>query len=399
MPILDENGLHALLSEGEIAALTVDTSIFYQKQFQLNSATLQALARLNGRGFPFLLANTVCKEVINHIERVASQALSSAKKGIGQALRAFETKEPTREHLLGQITGGRNAKQVAQENFRQYLADAGCEILDDAGLVDTESLFEDFFAARAPFGTGKKKSEFPDALALNALERTATKRGVGILVVSKDSDWAKFCRDSRQLYLVKDIERALGLVANAPPVLRKSVLGWLESDAAGGDEIRSHMAKLVEFMEFDASAYPSFGECELDVWAGELQDINWPRENDIDIIEFEPPEDGNGLNLVVSLPIILDVKIPIDISFSIWDGVDKESMPMGSRWVEVAEQVDTEAIITFKFDEQGGGKSRFTFLDVEIDAKAYHIELGEVDVLEPEDYYLDDEEPVGDGPM
>ena len=396
MPILDENVLRALLSKGEITALTVDTNIFYEMQFQLNSATLQALVRLNARAFPFLLANTVCKEVTSHIERSTSQAFILARKGIGQALHAFETKKPTRHQLLAQITGGRNPKQVAQEKFRQYLNDAGCEILDDEGLVDTGSLFEDYFAARAPFGAGKKKSEFPDALALNALERTATNRAIGILVVSKDRDWEKFCRRSKNLYLVKDLDRALGLVADAPPVLKKSVLDWLESEAAAGDEVRSRLAKLVEFMELDASAYPSSGECDLDIWAGELQDITWHPENDIDVIEYEPQEDAKALNLVVSVPIVLDVKIPIDISFSVWDGFDKESVPMGSRWVEVAEQIDTQAVITFNIDEPGTERAELTFLDVEINAMAHHVDLGEIDLFEPEDYYLEDQEQVGE---
>ena len=396
MPILAQDELRMLLPKGEITALTVDTNIFDEKQLQFSSATLQTLGRLNGRGFLFMLTSTVCKEVTGHLEEAASQSFRSAKKEIGKALRVFETKEPTREEILDQITGGRTPDQVSQEHFNQYLKDAGCEILDDAELVDTASLFDDYFAARAPFGSGKKKSEFPDALALNALERTATNRAIGILVVSKDGDWENFCRNSRQLFLVEDIERALALVANASPVLRKSVFDWLEDVEGGRLELRSRIDKMVEFMEFDVTAYPSAGECELDVWAGELQDIVWPRENDIDIIEVEPQEGGNGLNLVVSLPLVLDVKIPIDISFFIWDSFDKESIPMGGRTVEVDQQINTEAIITFNIDEHGTETAQVALVDVEIDTREYRIQLGEVDLLDPEDCYLSDEEPGGE---
>lgn len=393
MPILDQDELRTLLSNGGITALTVDTNIFDEKQLQLNSATLQALSRLNGRGFLFMLTDTVCKEVLAHLEEVASQSFRSTRKEIGKALRVFETRKPTRDQILDLITGSRTPDQVAQEHFRKYLTDSGCEILDDAGLVDTASLFEDYFSARAPFGSGKKKSEFPDALALNALERTATNRAMGILVVSKDSDWEKFCRNSAQLYLVEDIERALALVANAPPVLRKSVFGWLENEAAEGDELRSHLVKFVELMELDATAYPSSGECELEIWAGELQGIAWPRENDIDIIEVEPQEDAKEVNLVVSLPLVLDVKVPVDINFFVWDSFDRESIPMGGRTLEVNRQFDTEAIITFNIREQEAERPQISFVDIEIDIRDYHIELGEVSPFEPEDYYLDDEEP------
>ena len=141
MPILNEEELRTRLSEGAISAFTVDASIFDEKQLQFSSATLQALARLNGRGFLFMLANTVRKEVVAHLEEAASQSFRSTRKVIGQALRVFETKVPTREQLLEKITGGRSSEQVAQEHFGQYVKDSGCEILNDTELVDTATLF------------------------------------------------------------------------------------------------------------------------------------------------------------------------------------------------------------------------------------------------------------------
>ena len=394
MPILDEDKLRTLLSEGSITALTIDTSIFDEKRLILNSATLQALARLNGRGFHFVLANTVGEEVIGHLKTAALQAFRSARKGIGQALRVFETKEPTRDQLLEKITGGRTPEQAAKEHFDLYVVEAGCEILEDADLVNTEKLFEDYFAERAPFAPGKKKTEFPDALALNALERTAVDRKTGILVVAKDNGWKNFCRNSTQLYLVPDLERALALVANAPPVLKKSILDWLEAKAGEGAEFRSYMDNIVESMEFSANAIPSRGECELYVWAGELQSIALPREDEIDIIEFEPQEPETAFTLIVSLPLVLVTNIPVEVSFSFWDSIDKESVSMGGRTVEIVEEIDTMATITFDICGQGTEQEEMSLVDVEIDAKEYEVDLGEIDVFEPEDYYLDDEEAV-----
>ena len=396
MPILAKQDLRTLLAEGRITALTVDTNIFDQKRLQLSSPTIQALGRLNGRGFHFMLANTVCKEVIAHLEELASQSLASAKKGLGQALRVFETTEPTRDQLLEKITGGREPKQFAQKRFQQYLKDSRCEILNDTGLVDAATLFEAYFAGHAPFGTSRKKNEFPDALALKALERTATARGIGILVVSKDGDWEKYCRNSERLYHVSDIERALALVADAPPILRKSVLDWVNSDVHGASELPPQMDNMVEGIEFSADATPSVGDCELDVWAGELQGTTWPRVADIDIIEFDPQEDEKEGRLVVSLPLVLYVNIPIDVSFSIWDGVDKESVPMGGRMIDVEEKICTEATIAFDVRDQGTEDAELGLVYVEIDVKDHHVDLGEIELFEPEVYHPDDEEPVGE---
>ena len=394
MPIVDDDQLRHLLANGRIAALTVDTGTFDEKQLQLHSATLQALARLNGRGFLFVLTSTVRSEVIRHLEDAASQSFRSARKGIGQALGAFGTKDPTRAELLNQITGGRSPAQVAHERFDQYMNDSGCELLDDAELVDTRTLFRDYFAGRAPFGAGKKKSEFPDALALNALERTAIARGIGILVVSKDRDWKEFCRHSDYLYHIPDLDRTLALVANAPPVLRKFVLAWLEDDARGGADLQSGVARKLEDTEFPAYGYASFGQCQLYVWATELKRIAWPGEDEIDIIEFEPQEAGNRLRLLLSLPLLLVANIPVEVSFSFWDGIDKESVSMGGRTIELDDEIDAQATITLDISNPGTADEEIVFVDVEIDASDYEIDLGEVDVFEPEDIDFDDEEPV-----
>lgn len=396
MPIVDEDKLRSLLSDGEIDALTVDTCIFDEKQLQLNSPPLQTLAKLNGRGFRFVLPNTVGNEVTRHLEEEASKSLKAARREIGQALRSFGTRDPTRDELLDQITGDRTPTQVGEEDFGQYVKDSGCEILNDTALVDTETLFGDYFAGRAPFGTGKKKDEFPDALALNALERTAIDRGIGILVVSKDRDWREFCRNSIHLYLITDIERALAVVADAPRVLRKFVHDCLEDEARGGADLRSHVEEKVQHMDFSANAYPSRGECELDVWSGELQGIQLPEENEIDIIEFEWQDEGNRQRLVVSLPLVLVTKIPVDVKFYIWDSIDKESFPMGGRTIEVDEEIATEATITFEVYNQGTEDEEIVFVDVEIDANYHEVELGEVDVFEPEDCDFDDVEGLGE---
>ena len=106
-------------------------------------------------------------------------------------------------------------------------------------------------------------------------------------------------------------------------------------------ELGSHLSSKVEAIEVDASAIPSIGECELYAWAGELESIAWPREDEIDIIEFTPHEDRKGFRLIVSLPLILFVKMSVEVSFSFWDGVDKESLPLGGRTIELDEEIDT----------------------------------------------------------
>ena len=164
----------------------------------------------------------------------------------------------------------------------------------------------------------------------------------------------------------------------------------------GGVELSPHIASMVERIEISADATASIGYCESSVWAGELQGIVWPRVDEIDIIEFGPQEGANGLRLIVSLPLVLEVNIPVDVSFSIWDSVDKELVPMGGRTIEVEEMLDTEATITFDIHDQGAEEEEIALVDAEIDVNEHYVDLGEIDLFEPEDDHFDDEEPLGE---
>lgn len=392
MPIVDEEELKQLLADGRVVAISVDTSIFDQKQLNLNSAAMQATARLKPLSFDYMLSSTVAKEVENHLESAAQDALQKAKKEVGKAIFAFDTEKPTRDEILEQITGGKSASDIAKERWDKYLADSGCEVINDHSLVETSTLFDAYFAGEPPFGTGRKKDEFPDALALNALERAAVERGTGVLVVSKDGDWRAYCEKSESLYIVPEIERALALIRNAPPVLKMAVHTWLLEEGDGSENVFPNIALRVENLEFSASAYPTFGEAEVSTWAGELLSIDWPREDEIDVIDFEDREEEQAARLVLSMPLDLVVRVMVELDFSVWDGIDKESVGMGGRCIEVDEGMTVRATITVDVYSVGTDDQEIIYLDSEIDDPNYEIELGEVDVFEPEDAWHDDDQ-------
>lgn len=393
MPKVDEAELTQLLADGRITAISVDTSIFDQKQLNLNSAAMQAMARLKPMSFDYVLSSTVAKEVENHIENAAQKALQKAKKEIGKALFAFDTENPIRDEILEQITGGKSTNDIANERWNKYLADTGCVVIDDHSLVETSTLFDAYFAGEPPFGTGRKKDEFPDALALNALERTAVERGARILVVSKDGDWRAYCEKSDNLYIVPELEKALALIRNAPPVLKMAVHTWLVEEGDGSEDVFADIADRVRNLEFAASAHPTFGEVEVSTWAGELQSVAWPREDEIDVIDFEDLEEGQAVRLVLSTPLDLVVRVMVELDFAVWDGIDKEHLSMGGRSIEVDEDITVRATLTVDIYSVGTDEQEIVYRVGEVDDPNHEIELGEVDVFEPEDTCEGEEYP------
>lgn len=387
MPIVSDDEIKTLLADEKVSALTVDTNIFDEKGLKLNSPALQAIAGIKHKPIDFLLSGTVAKEIQAHLLKETDGALRAVGRSIGQALGAFDTKAPTREELVNQISGGRSAEEAAEQRFNQYVEDTGCVVLDDAKLVDVETLFSGYFDGQPPFGSGKKKNEFPDALALNALEATAKERGAGILVVSKDGDWKAFCENSEYLYLVPEIERALALITDAPLGLRKALYAWISEDGDGRAEAKQHISYNVERLDFTANAHPTHSEVEVSTWAGELKEVSWPDPADIDIIEIEEPDEGEPLRVVVSMPVDLVVSVLVELSFSFWDSVDKESLGLGGRSVEVDEELYLRATITLDVHDLGTEDEEIVIEDTELDEQFHEIELGEVNVFEPEDYW------------
>ncbi|MBB5276910.1 hypothetical protein HNR26_002988 [Rhizobium rosettiformans] len=385
MPIIEDIELSKLLAEGQINAISVDTNIFDEKGLQLNGTALHAVSRLAALHFDFLLSGTVAEEIRRHLERSTTDAFRAARKAIGVALGAFEIQTPTRDDILGLISGGQTPTEAVENRFRDYLSSTNCEVLDDATLVDTATIFNAYFKGEPPFGTGAKKSEFPDALALNALERAAEQRGKGIIVVSKDGDWQAFCDRSTRLYLVTDIERALSLINDPPVVLRAALSRWLGEDGEGREEISPHLARAVERLEFFVNGNASSGEMEAHAWAGELQETIWPEAEEVDLIEIERSHEGHVF-VTLSIPLSLVVKVPIEIEFSIWDSIDRESVGMGGRSVEPEEELEIRATVNIAVRDLGGEDEMFEVLECELDGTYFEVDLGDIDVFEREDY-------------
>lgn len=390
MPIANETDLARLLADESITVISVDTNIFDEKGLQLNSAVLQAIAGLKDGRFAFILSGTVARELIRHLEAKTQEALRSARKAIGSALSAFETEQPTREDLLAQISRGRTANEAADERLKAYIAATECEVLDDAALVETSTIYAAYFEAKPPFGTGLKKCEFPDALALNALERAAVNRQTGIIVVSKDKDWHAFCELSHRLYLLPEIERAIALINNAPVVVKKVAQTWLSKENEGREEVRARLQNEVERIEFSCDGFASSGEMEAIPWAGELVDINWPSEDEIDVISITAVDDEGTQNIILSLPLQIAAFVPVELNFSFWDSVDRESIGMGGRTIDVNALLDVRVTLTIDVNDLGSEDERVELVDLELDPLSHEIDLGMVDVFEPEDEELED---------
>ncbi|WP_428892845.1 PIN domain-containing protein [Facklamia sp. P9177] len=113
--------------------------------------------------------------------------------------------------------------QEALNQFHNYLNEAEVTYLD-LDSIELKTILNDYFNNRKPFGTGKKKHEFPDAFNISMLKSLRKKEYQPIYVISGDKDF----EDIKGIYLYKSIDELLNLI-NTDKLIAQQALKYINS--------------------------------------------------------------------------------------------------------------------------------------------------------------------------
>lgn len=149
--------------------------------------------------------------------------------------------------------------------------------------------------------------------------------------------------------------------------------------------MQGYLSNEIERYDFSVTGNATSGEMEAHAYAGELQNVIWPDQDEIDIIELGGEENG-VTPVTLSFPMLLTVKVPVELSFSVWDSVDREAVGMGGRSVEVERDIDARAVLSFRLHGLGSEEPEVELAECEFEVEYEEIDLGDVDVFEEEDY-------------
>ncbi|MEP1490398.1 MAG: PIN domain-containing protein [Algibacter sp.] len=84
-----------------------------------------------------------------------------------------------------------NAKKEIQEKFHQVIDEFKIEIIDSS-IADIKEILDDYFETNPPFKDGLKKSEFPDALSINAIKKWCENTSNSVIHLSNDKDFDEY---------------------------------------------------------------------------------------------------------------------------------------------------------------------------------------------------------------
>lgn len=321
----------------EASTVFIDTSIFISKNYHFEGSEFQSLIRLAKEDkIKVVLTDITLQEIRSHIDEDTETAIQEIQKTRKKAkvLRNFN------ELPLGAIFQDIDLSQY-KEKLRQklesFIKNCGIKIIN-ANTADIDNVFKLYFQRKAPFGDGKKKSEFPDAFVLDALDRYAKKSGEKIYVISEDKDFAQGAAQFERIIYGSSLEEFLNIATIHYELLAPQVIKFLKKKI-------KQVAQKIEKDFLCLGFYLSDQE-------GDVDDVNVTEVSDPEIFLIDV-NDGYAIfeiacNISYSANVIYD-----DLETASYDSEDKVLIPWRKidTIVEREEEVEAEVTITFNHQE------------------------------------------------
>ncbi|MBY0412473.1 MAG: PIN domain-containing protein [Burkholderiaceae bacterium] len=353
-------------------AISVDTCIYQQHGFRLESGQLRHLEQFSGTPGVVVMSDVVQHEVLAHMVTEAVKAKSKLKGALEDVRDHWPTAAgaPTPSDILGTET----AEVLTAGRLDAFLRRCGGEVINASGRVDIADLMKRYFQPSLPFErSGDKKHEFPDAVALITLESWAEEHNKPILLVSNDRGWQAFAEASNRLSCVADLDEALELFQKRDATriqLVDHVTALLEAEAESWDGLRELASLLNSTMWVeDASAMFDY-DLDLQVDVTEVKFVDDPVLGSLRAIDYS----NGALTAIGKFEATASVEATFDF---VMDGVD-----LGGCVVSEHKTVNFEALITF--EEPGGDELKA--VDIELVRRMHKLDFGHV---EPD--YSDDD--------
>jgi hypothetical protein len=332
----------------------LDTEVFVRFGFKYSSTPFKALTDLIKKGrLKLVITDIVIREVEAQIDKAVADAATAHKRFSKDARvlgRSTLDGIPSKIETFDREAVAKNLK----ETFRRFLADtAAIEI--STSEVALDEVMNDYFAGNAPFDSGDKKSEFPDAITVKALVDWGDAESAQILVVSGDQGVRDACAPVEYLHENATMQGMLDRVADDDAKLAQFLRDQVEKRV---DEIRKQVIEGFEdryFFTIDEN-----GEAEVKVEETTLEEV--------DILEVGDEE--------ATVEVLFWIKYEADISYNdpdmtSYDSETGQSFSWGTRENTVHRQAYARAEVGVIFDG----------LDPD------YFEINYITVTEPEDSF------------
>ncbi|GEA59162.1 PIN domain-containing protein [Vibrio comitans] len=334
----------------EYSAILVDTSIYDNFGLKLEQGYFASLKQFKNTPIVYLIPDVIASEVTSHIEEKVKTTQNSLEK----ALKDSEVHKCLDQDSCQQI-GVLFAKKkspidIATSQFDTYCDLVGATRIDCDDHVSISSVLKQYFAKKPPFGKGKKKNEFPDAIILMATEAWAKENDKQVIAIAKDGDWKNFCETSENIDYSEELPEVFQLLKqnNAQYPYFKSLFEALEENQADDflSEIETHLSMQLEGVAPDQMA-DSFLYWEAGGCNGWMTEFSL-TSNKITVIDVEEN------SAIFELSASIDIEVEGEFSLYAYDTIDGDHVHVGGV-ISVAEHTfESKLLVTVDGDLNAG---------------------------------------------
>ena len=187
----------------------IDTQVFVKSGLHFDGPAFKSFRKYcEADELSHISTTVVEREVESKIEASVKDALSSIKTFRKKA-RLLASLDDDKIKGLFEDVPEEDIYKKSSDVFGEFMNGCSTEIVD-ASNIDAEELLSLYFNKKPPFGDGKKKSEFPDAISLLSLKSHLDDCDK-IYVVSDDKDLKSYCDSDPQLISVDTLDKLLDI--------------------------------------------------------------------------------------------------------------------------------------------------------------------------------------------
>jgi len=235
-----------------LTVVSLDAEVFVQHNYQYDIGLLAAFAQhvRSGRA-KHVIAEVTVQEIKARIAQGVHDARSALRSYHNKARILRNSQSPSLRRSF-RMPSHKRAVRDLQQQLADYLKHLNTIVIP-IDSIKPSHVFARYFRKEPPFGPGRKKSEFPDAFAIEALRQFGRKHECKIAVVSGDPDWVAALENADELLHVERLEELLQTLQVDTPLLAAAG----QTIDALKDDIQAragHEATTVSFVVADRTA-------------------------------------------------------------------------------------------------------------------------------------------------
>ncbi|WP_417618524.1 PIN domain-containing protein [Oceanisphaera sp.] len=205
----------------ETRKVFIDTQSFVKAGLHFDGAAFKSFRKYCEANELFHVSTSVVeREVKSKIELSVKEAIAAIQTFRRKA-RLLSSLDDEKIKGLFQEIPDEDIYKTSENVFDEFMKACSTEIAE-AGGVDAEDLLSLYFDKKPPFGEGKKKAEFPDAISILSL-KSYLRDNEKIYIVSDDGDMKAFCANDPNCISIESLDKLLDIYTTHTNVRHEQV--------------------------------------------------------------------------------------------------------------------------------------------------------------------------------